>query len=53
MNDRNAAPLHLILVVLACVLFFLGAFAWPAPVEPYRTKLVAAGMFCWCLSTFF
>jgi hypothetical protein len=53
MNERNSAPLHLILIVLATVLFFLAAFAWPAPVEPYRMKLVAAGLFFWCLSTFF
>ena len=53
MTERNSAPLHLILVILAAVLFFLAAFAWPAPVEPYRTKLIAGGLFCWCLSTFF
>lgn len=53
MESRNSAPLHLILMVLACVLLFLAAFAWPAPVEPYRAKMGWAGMFCWCLSTFF
>jgi hypothetical protein len=52
MNTRNEAPLHLIVLVLALVLLFLGAFAWPAPVEPWRVKLVAAGLFFWCLSTF-
>jgi len=45
--------LRLILVVLATVLFFIAAVAWPGPVEPYRTKLIAAGLFCWSLSTFF
>jgi len=53
MTQRNEAPLHLFLVVLACVLFFVAAVAWPAPIEPYRTKLIAAGLFCWSLSTFF
>jgi hypothetical protein len=53
MTEHNAAPVRLFLVVLATVLFFVAAAAWPAPVEPYRTKLIAAGLFCWCLSTFF
>ena len=53
MTDRNSAPVRLFLVVLAVVLFFIAAVAWPAPVEPYRTKLIAAGLFCWSLSTFF
>lgn len=53
MEQRNGAPLHLFLIVLACVLLGLAAFAWPAPVEPWRTKLLAAGLFFWCLSTFF
>jgi len=51
--ERNSAPLHLILMVLALVLFFLAAFAWPAPVEPYRLKLMAAGLFFGTLSLFF
>lgn len=50
MNGRNNAPLHLIVFVLALVLLFLGAFAWPVAVEPWRMKLVAAGLFFWCLS---
>jgi hypothetical protein len=53
MEARNSAPLHLIFVVLAVVLFALAGFGWLAPVEPYRTKLIAAGLFFWCLSTFF
>jgi hypothetical protein len=53
MNDSNRAPIRLILMVLAVVLLFLAAFAWPAPVEPYRMKMGWAGMFCWALSTFF
>jgi hypothetical protein len=50
---HNEAPLHLILVVLATVLFAIGAFGWLAPVEPYRTKIISAGLFFWVLSTFF
>jgi hypothetical protein len=53
MTQPQRAPFQLILVILAAVLFFLAAFAWPAPVEPYRTKLVAAGLLCWVVSTFF
>ncbi len=53
MTQRNEAPLRLILVILAVVFFFIAATAWPAPIEPYRTKLIAAGLFCWSLSTFF
>ena len=53
MNERNAAPLHLIFVVLAMVLFAIGGFGWITPVEPYRVKIVSAGLFFWVLSTFF
>jgi hypothetical protein len=53
MTERNAAPLHLIFVVLALVLFFLAGFGWPAPVEPYRLKLIGAGLFFMLLASFF
>jgi len=53
MESHNSAPLRLILMVLAVVLFFIAATAWPAPVEPYRNKLIAGGLFCWSVSTFF
>ena len=50
-----AAPLHLILIVLAIVLFLLAAVIppWnePSPAVPWRFKIVAAGLFFWCLST--
>lgn len=49
----NQAPIRTILICLALALFFIAATAWPAPIEPYRTKLMAAGLFCWLLSTFF
>lgn len=53
MNEHVNAPMRLFLLVLACVLFFIAAVAWPAPVEPYRTKIIAAGLFCWAVAMFF
>lgn len=53
MVDHNSAPLRIILVIIAGVLFGFAAFAWPAPVEPYRVKLIAAGLMFWVASTFF
>jgi hypothetical protein len=50
---HNAAPLHLIFVIVAMVLFAIAGFGWPAPVEPYRVKLIGMGLFFWVLSTFF
>lgn len=44
------APWKLICLVFALVLFFIGAFAWPAPVEPYRAKIVSAGLMFYILS---
>ena len=41
--------LQAFLLVLACVLFFVGAVP-AAPVEPYRLRVVSAGLFCWALS---
>lgn len=46
-------PLRLIFEVLALVMFAIAAFGWPAPVEPYRLKFVAAGLFFWCLGAYF
>lgn len=37
--------------VLGLALFFIAAVAWPAPVEPYRLKIVSGGLFCVWLST--
>jgi len=53
MQTPHGAPLHLIFMVFALVLFALAAFGWPQPIEPYRMKLVAGGLFFWCLSFFF
>ena len=38
---------------LAMVLFAIGGFGWLAPVEPYRVKLVSAGLFFYVLASFF
>ena len=53
MLTRNVAPLHLICVILALVMFAIAGFGWPTPVEPYRVKIIGIGLFFWCLSTFF
>jgi hypothetical protein len=42
----------LICVLFAFVLFAIAAFAYPPPVEPYRLKLVAAGLMFYMLSLF-
>jgi hypothetical protein len=44
------APWSLICLVFALVLFAIGAFAWPVPVEPYRVKIVSAGLMFYILS---
>ena len=49
----NRAPVRIILVVMAFVLFVLGAVAWWAtPDNPNRFRLMSAGLACWVLSTF-
>jgi hypothetical protein len=45
--------LHIALVIVAIVCFGFAAFAWPAPMEPYRVRFVGAGLMFWALSTFF
>jgi hypothetical protein len=53
MHGSNQAPLHLICVVIALVMFAIAGFGWPAPVEPYRVKFIGIGLFFELLSTFF
>jgi hypothetical protein len=52
---RNETPLHLFVFVLGLVLLFLAAFplpVGPSPAwDPWRMKLLAAGLFFWALST--
>jgi hypothetical protein len=51
---RNETPLHLFVFVLGLVLLFLAAFPIPvvsAAWDPWRMKLLAAGLFFWALST--
>lgn len=49
------APFKLILIILACLLFMLaglgGPWAGSPPADwPWRGRLIAWGLFCWCLS---
>jgi hypothetical protein len=44
------APWSLICLVLALVLFALGAFAWPIPFDGWRVKIVSAGLMFLVLS---
>jgi hypothetical protein len=51
--NHNEAPVKVILVVLAFVLFLLGSVLWWAvPDSPHRMRLISAGLACWVLSTF-
>ncbi len=52
-RNGNGAPLHLIFVVLAMVLFAIAGFGWPVPVDPWRTKFIAMGLFFLVLASFF
>jgi hypothetical protein len=51
MVTHRGFSLGMFLFVLGLAFFFIAAVAWLAPVEPYRGKLVAAGLFCVWLST--
>ena len=42
--------LHLFLLVLACVLFFIAGFVPLVPNFPSKVNLIAWGLFCWVLS---
>lgn len=53
MFQHNEATPRIICAVLALLLFGIAGFAWPVPVEPYRLKIVAIGLFFLTLSTFF
>jgi hypothetical protein len=54
-NEHNNAPFRLILVVLALVFWAFAAFpyAWGPEPWPWRERFIAAGLFCYGLSTFF
>ena len=53
MIQHNSAPIQIILVVVSLVFFGFAGFAWPVPVEPYRVRLIGAGLFFLVLSSFF
>jgi hypothetical protein len=44
-------PIHLIILALAIVLFFLAAVMPGPPVEPWRLRIIAAGLFCWAIAS--
>jgi hypothetical protein len=46
----NGAVLSTILMVFAFVLFAIAAIWNPAPPDPLRTRLIAAGLACWALA---
>ena len=50
---HNEAGIHVILIVMAFCLFTIAAVAWTPASEPWRGRIVAAGLACWALSTFF
>lgn len=58
MNESIHAPLKLIMLIIACVLFLLAGLGgpWtgtPQPSEwPWRGRMIAWGLFFWCASLF-
>lgn len=50
MGNRHGFTIGLFVFILGLALFFIAAVVWP-PLEPWRTKLIAAGLFCVWLST--
>jgi len=53
MLPRNEAPIRLIFIVLALVMFAIAGFGWPNPIEPYRLKFIGIGLFFYVLASFF
>lgn len=53
-TTSHRAPFSLILAILALVFWAFAAFpyAWGAEPWPWRERFIAAGLFCWGLSTF-
>lgn len=51
MGTHKGFTLGAFLFILGLALFFIGAVAWPAPVEPWRLKIISGGLFCVWLST--
>jgi len=51
-TEITHTPVRFFLVMLAVVLFFLSALPFATPPEnPWKWRLISAGLFCWCLST--
>lgn len=51
MYSHKGFTLGSFVFILGLALFFIAAVAWPAPVEPWRSRLIAGGLFCVWLST--
>jgi hypothetical protein len=51
MGSRHGFTIGAFVFVLGLALFFIAAVAWPVPVDPYRNKMIAGGLFCVWLST--
>ena len=51
MAELGRTPFRFFLIMLAVVLFFVAAIPYPTPEPPWKFRLIAAGLFCWCLST--
>lgn len=54
-NEQHSAPLKIVCVIIAMVLWALAAvpYTWPPEPHPWRERFIAAGLFFWGLSTFF
>jgi hypothetical protein len=52
MRSHSGFSVGLFIFVLGCALFFLAALPYPvAEPWPWRGRLIAAGLFCWSVST--
>ena len=54
MNGHVSGTVHIFLMVAAVLLFAGASFPWFTPEPwPWRSRLIAGGLFCWALSEFF
>lgn len=51
MGTHKGFTLGTFVFILGLALFFIAAVAYPPVVEPWRVKIVSAGLFCVWLST--
>jgi hypothetical protein len=50
MKGFHMVTVGTILLVAGFILFLLSAIGWQPAVEPWRSRLIAAGLACWTLS---